>query len=73
MIEIGDTVTVKKPEDTEQWPLWTDAMDKYDGAKLTVAGFSLSREGFYVVDSNYTFNSKWIDDDDSVPYEDCII
>lgn len=56
---IGDAVVIHKPENTHEFPIWNDDMDKFDGMRSTVR--MTSGDCIKVHDCPYWFSRYWLE------------
>ncbi len=63
--EVGDIVTVHKPYDVNEKPVWIDDMDELDGRVGKITDISASSTVCYIsfdegVRSRFLFNLRWL-------------
>jgi hypothetical protein len=57
-MKIGQRVTIKKPSDVDEYPVWMPEMDRFDGRTVTVD--RISDRVFYIRGASYSFNLTWL-------------
>lgn len=59
MFKVGDTVTVHKPENTAELPVWNKQMDYLDGKTIVIKEVRDYTEDCFVFNGVHWFNAKW--------------
>lgn len=58
--QIGDTIIVHKPLNVDRSPTWTNSMNKYDGAELSVKCYT-NKGNILPEECGYRFHPAWVE------------